>query len=291
MIPYTLVVLALLASNDDVLGGQPLAQEAQEWVWHHDYAQAQRLAKLQRKMLFIYFESDKPTAALQKFESVTLRDERVREKLRDMVLAKVPLDATIKVDGKKSKLLDHASFREMLHRPGIAIVDYRSEDPNVNGQVVSEFPFQSNKVQKQDSLRTILDLPEGTLTQRTMIYAVRMHPETPASTRGTLSNVLADEAESHSTHQANIRSQGHHQWESRFHRINRRLGNGSTSQEVVAESWPGQTLVDAAIECVHSWRQSPGHWSAVRSRHGRFAYDIKRGRNGIWYATGLFANR
>jgi len=290
MIPYTLVVLALLAGDADVLGGQPSSQTSQEWVWHHDYAQAQRLARLQGKMLFVYFHPQETSAAQQGFESITLRDERVREKLRGMVLAKLPVDATITIEGKETKLLDHRSFREMLHRPGIAMVDYRSDDPKLNGQVVSEFPFQRGAFQKRNSLRVMLDLPEGTLTQRTMIYAVRMHPETPASTRGELSNVLADEAESHSSHQANIRSQGHHQWESRFHRINRRLG-GATSREVVAESWPGQSLVEAAIECVHSWRQSPGHWSAVKSRHGRFAYDIKRGRNGIWYATGLFANR
>ena len=63
------------------------------------------------------------------------------------------------------------------------------------------------------------------------------------------------------------------------------------AQEVVAESWPNETLVEACVECVDSWRQSPGHWSAVRSRHPLFGYDIKRGRNGIWYATGIFGLR
>jgi hypothetical protein len=29
----------------------------------------------------------------------------------------------------------------------------------------------------------------------------------------------------------------------------------------------------------------------VRSRHPLFGYDIKRGRNGIWYATGIFGLR
>jgi hypothetical protein len=48
-------------------------------------------------------------------------------------------------------------------------------------------------------------------------------------------------------------------------------------------------LVAAAIDCVHSWRQSSGHWSAVRSRHRFYGYDMKRGSNGIWYATGIFS--
>ena len=68
----------------------------------------------------------------------------------------------------------------------------------------------------------------------------------------------------------------------------RSAGTRAVGAEVVAESWPGQDLVDAAEEAVHSWRQSPGHWSAVRSRQPVFGYDIKRGLNGIWYATGIF---
>ncbi len=57
----------------------------------------------------------------------------------------------------------------------------------------------------------------------------------------------------------------------------------------MAESWPNEDLVEACVDCVHSWRQSPGHWSAVQDRHRMFGYDIKRGVNGIWYATGIFA--
>jgi hypothetical protein len=29
----------------------------------------------------------------------------------------------------------------------------------------------------------------------------------------------------------------------------------------------------------------------VRSRQSFFGYDMKRGRNGVWYATGIFARR
>jgi hypothetical protein len=63
------------------------------------------------------------------------------------------------------------------------------------------------------------------------------------------------------------------------------------AQEIVAESWPNESLVEACIDCVDSWRQSPGHWGAVRANHPLFGYDIKRGRNGIWYATGIFGRR
>jgi hypothetical protein len=134
-------------------------------------------------------------------------------------------------------------------------------------------------------------LPEGSLTQRTLILAVRIHPDDPASTEGVFLTSLAKETESHSQYQARINRQGHHNWESRFHRISARLPGGDAAKEVCAESWPGMGLIAAAIDCVHSWRQSSGHWSAVRGRHAYYGYDMKRGSNGIWYATGIFSSR
>jgi hypothetical protein len=118
---------------------------------------------------------------------------------------------------------------------------------------------------------------------------VRVHPEAPASTQGQFNHVLADEALSHSQYQATTQVQGHQNWDSRFHRINTRLRNPVLAEEVVAESWPSENLVEACIDCVDSWRHSPGHWQAVRSRHRLFGFDIQRGRNGIWYATGIFS--
>ena len=97
--------------------------------------------------------------------------------------------------------------------------------------------------------------------------------------------MLCAEAESHSAHQADIRKQGHHNWQTRSQRI--AAGRGGAS-EVCAESWENQDLLDSCVDCVASWRQSSGHWNAVRSPQSAFGYDIRRGSNGIWYATGIF---
>jgi hypothetical protein len=134
----------------------------------------------------------------------------------------------------------------------------------------------------------MLDLPPGTITERTLIYAVRVHPERPASSDGRLDSYLREEARRHAQYQADICRQGHHFWDARFRRICARLPAGLTAKEVCAESWPGQNLVEAAIECVRCWRLSSGHWSAVRAPQPLYAYDIQRGRNGVWYATGIF---
>ncbi len=260
-------------------------------VVHTDYKQAMKEAAEDRKMLLIYFYETRTNAARRAFETQTLADLEIQEKLNRYVVVKLPRNARITANGRTTLLLDHPAFAEMLGRPGVAIVDLVHERAEYYGHVVSTFPFSPGRYYRKYAFSIILDLPPGTLTQRTMIYAVRVHPERPASTQGVFHNVLAEEAKLHAKYQAKVLSQGHQSWETRFHRINSRLPGGVMAREIVAESWPGQTLVDACVDCVDSWRQSPGHWSAVRSRHPVFGYDIKRGRNGIWYATGIFGQR
>src|SRR5262249_24877078 len=145
--------------------------------------------------------------------------------------------------------------------------------------VVSILPFHSGKYYRYDPrhVAVMLDLPPGTLTQRAMVFAVRIHPEAPASTHGDFDPVLINEATQHSQYQAQIHLQGHHHWYHRFPRIRKLLTPfGLIPQEVVAESWPHENLLDAAVDCVHSWRQSPGHWGAVKRDQPKFAYDMRR---------------
>jgi hypothetical protein len=270
---------------------EPVSRAPAEWTVHDDYLQAMKEAAEDRKLLLIYFHERTPNAAQKAFETETLANLEIQEKLRRYVFLKLPRDARITVGGKSIVLLEHPAFAEMLRRQGVAIIDLVHQRADYYGHVVSAFGFTPGKYYRKDALSIILDLPPGSLTQRTMIYAVRIHPERPASTQGQLHATLAEEAQRHAHYQASIQVQGHHSWDSRFHRINAKLPGGAVAQEVVAESWPNENLVEACIDCVHSWRQSPGHWGAVQSRQPLFGYDIKRGRNGIWYATGIFGRR
>jgi hypothetical protein len=237
----------------------------------------------------VNFAPEEANHQQQALDAAIAAREPWQSMLRRFVLCRVPVDNHIQVRGEPIRLLSHGAFGEMHNRPGIAVVDLASVGEPFYGHVVSAFPFMNGKYYRwrTDHFRAVLDLPAGTITQRTMIWAVRTHPERPASTNGAQDSSLADAARSHSQHQASIGVQGHHNWEGRFHRLRRLLGGG-LPVEVVAESWPGQTMIDSCVDCVASWRQSSGHWSAVRSPQSRFGYDIRRGRNGIWYGTGIF---
>jgi hypothetical protein len=237
-------------------------------------------------MLLIFFRSPGDPQS-QRLESETLSDTEVRRMLQEFVCLRLPLDAKVALGGMDVVLLEHPTLREMLGRPGVAIADFAHADPKLHGCIVSVFPLTGNLFYGPAEMKVILDLPPGTLTQRTLIYAVRIHPEKPASALGRADDRLLAEAGSHSQYQARICLQGHHGWNSRFPRIIARLG--FAPREVCAESWPRQNLVESAIECVRCWRLSSGHWSAVQARNRAFGYDMKLGANGVWYATGIFA--
>lgn len=257
--------------------------------WSSSYAEAMNQAKLSGKSMLICFTKD-GVSADKDIHCIRLVSEPPLQPLvSKFILAQLPLSYEIRMGGKSSRLLDHPAFAELGRQPGIVIIDFANPRGKYYGQVVSVYPTSLPAATSIRSLKALLTLPEGSLTQRTLILAVRLHPERPASTEGTWLASLARETESHSRHQAAINLQGHHQWERRFHRISALLPGGGYAQEVCAESWPGMGLVAAALDCVHSWRQSSGHWSAVRNRHRFYGYDMKRGSNGVWYATGIFS--
>ena len=273
--------------------GSPLlgSARAEKLHWHSNYTEAMQAARRAQRMMLILFQGPANDPLRKEFQQKTLTDKTVLKKLKRFTLVKLPLDAKIKLDGKQVRLLDNKAFADMYGRQGVAIIDMSDEKSEHFRGIVSEFPFSKKFKYDARRMSVILDLPPGSLTQRTMVYAVRMHPDQPKSTEGKIHTELLSEARKHSFHQASIQLQGHHNWDTRFHRINAKLPAGLMSVEVCAESWPGEELVEAAIECVHCWRQSSGHWRAVRARHNLFGYDMRRGRNRIWYATGIFGSR
>ncbi len=255
--------------------------------WFNDYQLARNAAERQGKMLLVYFHEADETSERCSFEKETLAHADVRSRLANFVCVRLRLDAQATIDGQTKRVLEDQQFEEMLGQPGLAVVDFAHREAPYYRSVVSTFPRMTGHEYTPERVVTILELPPGTLTQRTMVYAVRVHPERPASTTGQFDVYLAQEAEQHSQYQASIGRQGHHFWSTRFQRIGAQLG-GLSPSEVCAESWPGQRLLESAIECVRCWRTSSGHWRGVSSPHPVYAYDIKRGGNGVWYATGIF---
>jgi hypothetical protein len=263
--------------------------KAEALEWQADYLTAIKLGREKKQLVCVWFYDANQVEENAKFAAHVLGAKEVEPLLKGMTLVKVATSTVIEEQGKELKLLEHGSLSELLGGPGLAMIDLRDKQQKHYGWVVSVYPFRRAAI-TVPKLKVLCELPAGTLSQRTLIFAVRTHAAAPQSAWSPHNAYLATEAEKHSVHQASINLQGHHNWETRFHQINAGIGGGS-SKEVCAESWPGQSLLDAAEECVHSWSQSSGHWAGVSARHSFFGYDMKRGTNGVWYATGIFASR
>src|SRR5262249_21981842 len=158
----------------------------------------------------------------EKFQKEVFDAESLRPVLDKLTLVKLSTKASIDQEGEELKLLKHRSFAELGGGSGLALIDFRDEDAKFHGWVVSVYP--SRRGITAAKLKVMCELPPGTLTQRTLMFAVRTHPSAPASAWSPHSEYLAKEAEKHSQHQASILLQGHHNWETRFHQINAGLG-------------------------------------------------------------------
>ncbi len=264
--------------------------------WHTDYASARGEAKREKKLLLVNFVPTGKSTAQNDLDSYLRTNEAVRKELEKYVLLRLPRDEQfggLKIIQRKNraKLIEQPAFQHLGGSAGLAIIDYKHAQQSYYGRVVTALPFNSGKYYhwQNSHLAVALKLPAGTITQRTMVWAVRTHPEAPQSTVGEQHPALAEAARNQSAYQASIGVQGHQNWERRVHLV-RSQTSASGASEVVAESWPNQDLIDSCIDCVRSWRHSSGHWGAVRRQHRLYGYDIRQGRNGIWYGTGIFAN-
>jgi hypothetical protein len=280
--------LALVLSSLGPLG----AEEALPHVtWLTDYDEALATAKAEGQLVLLWMFDPPSATANEAIQADVFDQPAIAQRLAEShVAVKLPLATVVRRDNKDVQLIEQSGFAELRGRAGLVIVDQTDDQSPLFGHVISVYPFYRRRI-TSPHLAALLDLPPGTLTQRTLIFAVRTHRERPASAIGSMHPLLSIEAQKHSIHQARINLQGHHGWDARFHAINARLPAGHVAYEVCSESWPGQTLMDAAEECVDSWRQSSGHWGHVSRQAAYYGYDMRLGRNGVWYATGIFGRR
>ena len=162
------------------------------------------------------------------------------KKLDGYILCRVPVDYEITVDGKRTRLIDAPAFDCLQKQSGIVVVDL--QEKTHFGETVSVLPQRYSAAGYVDAL---FDLPVGSITQRTLTWAFRVHQERPACTQGIADPTLMDHADRQSTVQA--------QSNSMFH-----SSSFPGSFEIVAQSGSGGgNLADVAIDLVNIWRSWP----------------------------------
>jgi hypothetical protein len=282
---YSLCILTLALTFTDPAQAQPATPAP---VWLDDYEKATDVAMKEKKDLVIYFR-DK-----DELDDV-FNHADVAAKLSSFVCLRVPVD--YQFEGKK--LLDYGALGDMMGRPGLMVVSYHDRKLPTFACPISVHPAVGSRYRWVPSygveqVKITLDLPAyATLSQRSMIYAVRVHPELPQSVFSACHPAFLQHAEEHSRRQASAGRQHHANLGAVMGTLQGRVERGfSGASEVVAESWGrfvgGENVLEAAFSCIDAWRGSSGHWGSVSRRHTYFGYDIAQSSSGTWYATGIF---
>ena len=272
--------------------------------WETNYEYARRTAESSSRCLLVYLcaegNTELPEALVnqpvvsvcREFDTVVLDDDSVREGLDAYVLLKLPMDAGISGEGgTKRSIYALPGFEHMLEHPGLVVIDFASnQDMPYYGEVVGILPFLrgGQECPSATHVTTFLSLPPGTLTQRTLTYAVRIHPDKPLSSDGEPLPIVVQAATDHAAYQAERGVIGHHNFSARTQKVKEVLGGGSPA-EICAQCRSGENLFEGAAACMRLWRGSSAHWAIARKSHTYYGYDMVRSdKNGSWYGVGYF---
>lgn len=293
--------------------------------WYDDLAAAETAARMSQRNLFLYFRDDQtwslhhgsqpirhtvyysssaqamatmplplptPSRTLygrplvseavlcQQFESEGLAADDIQEILRSHVCVAL---------STRDPLLELPEFAAMGGRAGVAIFALENGCDRTSSALTSAMPFLQGKPFTADHMRTLFALPDGSLTQRSLIYAVRTHPHHPKSTEGVSHPLLQRLALEHAEYQASRRSLGHQNLGRRTGIVKSEVERIASTSEICAVNGFNPTPLEAAIAMVGQWRGSPPHWSAMRRSHTYYGYDMAETSQGHWYAVGFFA--
>lgn len=318
-----LLTLGIAADDTTKLSTElPAQRQIGKTEWLTDYSAAYRLAKKDHKQLLLWFRDERDLLAAAEFERDVLASPELEKKLKEFVcvsLATTSLAPATKTEVKTldesaspgeqiaadaaaeaetvqpakaqvsatpetpRKLLDSHAFVHMRKQPGLCIVDLVDSKDPFHGRVVTVAPLDEGK-HNAASLKVVLELPRGSLSQRTLIYVLRTHPEVPHSVWGKTDAFILDQARYHSQLMANYESVGHHDWGTRSGTIGQHYGS---SPMEVASVGAGGTILQAAHSAVNTWRGSGVHWGMMISQASYFGYDMIQAPSGNWYATGI----
>lgn len=283
--------LATVALPADDGKPAPITRKIGELAWHTDYSTAYRQARDEHKQLLLFFRDEKDLLTAGQLEQNVLAKPELKETLDKLVRVMLPTTAVgpvakdAKPEDKPLPLLEHTAFAHMQNQPGLAILDLIDEKDHLYGKLVSAHPFSSNTLNSDGSVRVMLELPRGTITQRTLTYVLRTHPEQPASVWGKGDLILCEQCRIASQLMANYGSVGHHDWGNRSAFVGSQFG---TSPMEVASIGGGSNLFEVANSAVSVWRSSGVHWGMMITPNRFFGYDMVQAPNGTWYANGIF---
>ncbi|NQV24786.1 MAG: hypothetical protein HQ518_10495 [Rhodopirellula sp.] len=268
---------------------------AETLKWHRDYLAAYVEASLEKRYLLMFFRE-----AVVGGEPLISTDSVFAPSLRPILeqfsRVELPLNAAMPAPSHTNGadndadlpniLLKHRSFRHLGARQGIAIVDLTDPASLNYARVVSVLPLPESGPFNSDELTLTLNLPKGSISQRTLLFAIRKTiPDSNLSMR-EFSPTLIELARRNSRYMANAGQAGHFDQEIREQRIEAEFGPQAELKELVFATESDTTIHDAALQAVTSWIGTPESFEVLDTPATAMGMEMfQNSESGRWFVT------
>ena len=261
-----------------------------ELKWHEDYLAAYQEATEQRKPLLMVF-----TDPAEQNSSESLASDFAEPKLDSLldgfVRVTMPINtaAPSQAPGEfPTLLLEHRSFRHLSIRSGIVIVDLTAPDSGNYGRVVSALAAPENGRYSAETLRSLLELPTGTISQRTFLLTLRSSMPDSVFSRAPFSTELNALANRNARFMAHYEQVGAYEVSERAAAVAQRFGADAKLRELLFASEPGVTLQEASMQAVQNWLENEQDFPGVSNSGTAFGIELFQSpTSSRWFATCL----
>ena len=280
----------------DKLVDEPVSENPAESIsWHSDYLAAYVEASQEKRYLLMLFRENvfggKPLASTDSVFAPSMRPmleqfSRVELPLNTAMPNVSKNNQDIEQDDLPNLLLKHRSFRHLGMRPGIAVVDLTDQASPNHARVVSVLPLPESGQFNNADLMLALNLPQGAISQRTLLLAIRSTvPDSSLSMR-EFSQALIELAHRNSRFMANSGQVGSFDQEHREQRIEKEFGPQAELKELVFATESKTTIHDAALQAVTSWISNSESFDILDSPAKAMGMEMfQNSESGRWFVT------
>lgn len=259
--------------------------------WHRDYFTAyDEAAGAHHRLVILFLDEGSETVSTSRGG---LEKADVEAVLGNVTRLHLPLD--FRLTGSETPLLEHRSFRHLGGQPGVVIIELSDPKNPLFGQAVSALRLPAEGQFSVESLQRLLDLPTGSIGQRSLLFAIRSAVATsePDSARldSPLFNVspnatLSDLANRNSRFMAHIGRVDLFETGRRQEILRRTFGNGVQIHELTFGTTEAMPIQEAAAQTVRNWTRDEKSAAALNEPATAYGLDLFQSpESGRWFAT------
>lgn len=297
--PATVKSTTLPSFEEAIVESDPLtsskATSSKGLTWHQDYPTGYIEAAGRQNYLLMLFSDvadGSPLAASSNSLFAPSLQPILEQFSRVSLSVNAPMPSVMQArsgtsnNGVQSLLLGHRSFRHLGVRAGIVLVDLTDPESAHHAQVVSAIPLPVSGQFTHDDLMLTLNLPKGSISQRTLLSAIRGNVPAAKLSLRNFSGTLVSLARRNSRYMAEYGQSGPFEQGRRRDTVVQEFGFQADLQELFFVTAAEETIQEAARQAVESWQATPAALEVLTTPAVAMGMDMVRSpQNGRWYVT------